>query len=271
MGNPDKLIGVIAAAGDMPVILINQLRSEGYAPYVVAIEAMADAVLPMADVTIRLGAAKQIISALKDAGCKQIIMTGKFIRPSLRQIKPDLTGAKLAFKALASSDNDALQLIAEFLAGYDIHMADLHIILPDIFAKAGVMTGKAPNKKQQSSINKALAVLDALGDYDVGQAIIVQQQRVLAVEAAEGTNAMITRAGEYKLPDLLPPIMVKMLKRGQNKRLDPPVIGAETITLAARQGVTMIAIETGGVILADRDDCLATAKRLGVSLIGVKG
>ncbi|MDA8675880.1 UDP-2,3-diacylglucosamine diphosphatase LpxI [Alphaproteobacteria bacterium] len=271
MGNPDKTIGVLAAAGDMPVILINQLRAGGYAPYVVAIEAMADAVLPMADVTIRLGAAKRIISAFKDAGCQQIIMTGKFIRPSLMQIKPDLTGAKLAFKALSRSDNDALQLIADFLAGYDIHMADLYTILPDIFAKAGVMIGKAPNKKQQASINKAMAVLDALGNYDVGQAIVIQQQRVLAIEAAEGTNAMIDRAGGNKLPDLLPPILVKMSKRGQNKQLDPPVIGAETITLAAKQGVTMIAIETGAVILADRDDCLATAKRLGVSLIGVKG
>ena len=94
---------------------------------------------------------------------------------------------------------------------------------------------------------------------------------MLAIEAAEGTNAMIDRAGGNKLPDLLPPILVKMSKRGQNKQLDPPVIGAETVKLAAKQGVTMIAIETGAVILADRDDCLATAKRLGVSLIGVKG
>ncbi|MGB2304700.1 MAG: hypothetical protein ACPH6D_08930, partial [Candidatus Puniceispirillales bacterium] len=126
MGNPDNIIGILAAAGDMPVILTSQLRASGYTPFVIAIDGMADAVLPMADITIRLGAASRIITAFKDAGCRQIIMTGKFIRPSLMQIKPDLTVAKLAFKALSTSDNNALQLIADFLAGYDLHMADLH-------------------------------------------------------------------------------------------------------------------------------------------------
>ena len=271
MGNPDNIIGILAAAGDMPVILTSQLRASGYTPFVIAIDGMADAVLPMADITIRLGAASRIITAFKDAGCRQIIMTGKFIRPSLMQIKPDLTGAKLAFKALSTSDNNALQLIADFLASYDLHMADLHQILPDIFASAGVIAGKAPTKKQQASIEKAVAVLDALGDCDVGQAVIVQQQRVLAIEAAEGTNAMICRAGDYMSPDFLPPILVKMSKHGQNKRLDPPVIGTETLTLAAENGVTMVVVEAGGVILADRDECLATARRLKMSLFGLTG
>ena len=269
MENPNQTIGILAAAGDMPVILSKQLQAAGYSTHIIAIEKMADAVLPMADAVIRLGALKKIISSFHDAGCRHMIMTGKFIRPSLMQIRPDLTGAKLALKALSESDNNALQLISDFLAGYDIEMADLQSLLPHIYATAGVMAGKKPTKKQDASIQKALTVLAALGDCDVGQAVVVQTDRILAIEAAEGTNAMISRARQYQSPDLLPPIMVKTSKLGQNKRLDPPVIGTETLAIAAEHGITMIAIEAGGVILADRDQCLEEAKRLGISLIGV--
>lgn len=271
MGNPDKTIGILAAAGQMPLILTEHLKLAGYSPHIVAIKNVADAVLPIAHSIIRLGAANKIISSFKEAGCHQIIMTGKFFRPPLIQIRPDMTMSKIIFKALSSSDNDALELVADIFARHDLHMADLKSILPDIFAPLGVMAGKAPTDKQQASIDTGLSVLDALGNSDVGQAIVVQHQRVLAIEAAEGTNEMIRRAGIYKSSDLLPPILVKMTKRGQNKKLDPPVIGEETITIAAETGITIIVVEAGGVILADRNHCLSLAEELGITLIGVNG
>jgi DUF1009 family protein len=269
--HPKRKIGVIAAAGHLPVIVTEQLLELEYDPVVVALDGIADADFPIAVERIRVGALTKIMNWFKAKACDEIVMTGRFIRPSLAAIKPDLAAASLAIKALMSSDDNALRLIKDTFAHHGLHIVDMKDVLGDLYVASGKIIGRKPTAHEQKAIHKGLTVLRLMGHSDIGQAIVVQAGRVLAVEAAEGTDAMISRAGALSDPSLSPPVLVKAAKTGQDRSLDPPVIGVETVIQAAKANITVIALGAGEVLIADRENTLAAAKTHKITIIGVEG
>ena len=268
--NLKKKIGLIAAAGHMPVIVTEQLLMLDYDPVIIALDGIADAEFPIAVEHIRVGALSKIIKYFKANDCHEILMTGRFVRPSLASIRPDFAASRLAIKALMASDDNALRLIKDTFNSYGINIADMKDILGSLYAGSGLLAGKKPNKNGQKAIQKGLSVLNLLGYSDIGQSIVVQEGRVLAVEAAEGTDAMMRRAGTLLNPSLAPPVLVKTEKAGQDQSLDPPVIGPDTVTIAASAKIAIIAIGAGEVLIADRDKTLAAAKEHQITIIGVE-
>ena len=269
--HPKRKIGLIAAAGHLPVIVTEQLLELNYDPVIVALDGIADADFPIAVECIRVGALTKIIDCFKAKACHEILMTGRFVRPSLAAIRPDLAAASLAIKALMASDDNALRLIKDTFKRYELNIVDMKDVLGELYVESGTLIGGKPSAQDHKAINKGLAVLRLMGHSDIGQAVVVQGGRVLAIEAAEGTNAMISRAGALSDPSLSPPVLVKAAKAGQDRSLDPPVIGVDTVIHAAKAKIKVIALGAGEVLIADRQKILAAAKTHHVTILGVEG
>ncbi len=143
-----------------------------------------------------------------------------------------------------------------------------HEILTEAVGASGLLGSVTPDAQAQADIERGRAVLHALGSVDVGQACVVQQGIVLAVEAVEGTDAMLARAAGLARPG---PggVLVKLVKPGQDRRTDLPTIGPRTIHAAAEAGLRGVAFEAGGTILAEREAAIAAADRMGLFLLGV--
>jgi DUF1009 family protein len=143
-----------------------------------------------------------------------------------------------------------------------------HDILADVLGPAGLLTKTAPDAAAMADVQRGIAVLGALGAADIGQACVVQQGIVLAVEAVEGTDAMLSRIASVARPG---PggVLVKLAKPGQDRRADLPTIGAATIVNAAAAGLRGIAFEAGGTILANRQEMIQAAERTGLFLTGI--
>jgi UDP-2,3-diacylglucosamine hydrolase len=143
-----------------------------------------------------------------------------------------------------------------------------HEILTEAVAPKGLLTAAAPDAQASVDVARGVEVARALGAVDVGQSCVVQQGIVLAVEAAEGTDAMLARVGTLRRPG---PggVLVKLVKPGQDRRADLPTIGPDTVLAAAAAGLRGIAFEAGGTILAERPAMVAEAERTGLFLLGL--
>jgi len=263
-------LGIIAAAGTLPKVVAEAALAQGQEVFVIPLRGVADA-----DYTgfrhqeIRVGAFDAILKALKKEGCRQVIMTGKFVRPGLASVIPDLRSSRLVVKLLSSGDNAALEIIRDEFAKEGIEIMDVTSILSDAMAAEGLIAGSDPDDVAWSSIRTGQKLLASLGPFDVGQSVVVEGNRVLAIEAAEGTDTMLDRCAALVDPDLGPAILVKMRKPDQDDRLDPPVIGATTLIRAADAGISIIAVEAGGVLIAEEDEVKAIAAARGLTIAGI--
>lgn len=263
-------LGIIAGAGMMPLLVANAARAGGRQCCIIGLEGIADADFSGNVVhRLRLGAAATILGTLAEAGCQQVILTGKVVRPSVASLRPDLLAARLLPVLLGSGDASALDHITAVFEEHGMAITGLETVLPEGFADQGVMTGRKPSSAMMAGVKAGTRILAALGAHDVGQAVVIQGSRVLALEAAEGTDAMIRRGAELADPSLAPPILVKMMKTAQDRRLDPPVIGTKTIDQAAAAGIRLIAIQHGGVFMAEKQAVLVAARKQRLTLIGV--
>ncbi|XDZ64733.1 LpxI family protein [Alphaproteobacteria bacterium LSUCC0684] len=263
-------LGIIAAAGTLPKLVAEAALARGQEVFVIALRGVADAdYSAFRHEEIRVGAFDTILKALKKEGCRQVIMTGKFVRPGLASVIPDLRSSRLVMKLLASGDNAALEMIRDEFAKEGMEVIDIKTILSDVMAGEGLIAGAEPDDAALNSIRTGQQVLAALGPFDVGQAVVVQGSRVLAIEAAEGTDAMLDRCAALVDPDLGPAVLVKMRKPDQDGRLDPPVIGATTLMRAADAGISIIAVERGGVLIAEEDEVRTIAAARGMTIAGI--
>ena len=263
--------GIIAAAGPVPLAVAQELRASGHEVVIIRLKSITDADFSSFEVhDHRLGAVSAIIDSLKSSGVEKLIMAGQFKRPKMATVMPDMRGAKILTRALGAGDDTALAIVKEELAKDGITVIDIADILKQDFATDGVMAGSAPDQDQNQAITIGVEYLNAAGQFDLGQSCVIESRRIIAVEAAEGTDAMLDRAASLRDPDLTPAVMVKMLKTGQDRSLDPPGIGVETIKRAHKAGIDVIAVESGGVMIIDPETTIKTAKDLGVGLFGLK-
>lgn len=271
-------LGLIAGAGGLPVELARACDAAGRSIFVIRLKGMADPALnawPGQDIEIaKLGA---VLSALKKAGCKAVSFAGKVHRPDFHALKPDLEGMKALPGLLAASrkGDDALlrALLSVFeRAGFTIEGADAaagRIVLSE-----GAQGAHAPGDLHQADILLAVTASRRLGELDIGQAAVACKGVVLAVEAQEGTAAVLERVAG--LPSELRGsaqarrgVLVKLPKPGQDLRVDLPTIGVETIEAVATAGLAGVVGVAGGMLIVDRDKVVALADRLGLFVYGL--
>ena len=249
-------LAVIAGQGMLPVTLADQARRQGEDVVVFRIAGQADADFSAFDGDeVPLGAVGQTRDRLVEAGCDRVVMAGKIRRPSLAQLKPDAAAVKLLAKAVGRGDDALLRAISDYLADAGIETLSPDVFMPQAMMPDGLQAGQL-DAAARVDVDRGVAVLDALGAHDVGQAVVVQDARVIAIEAAEGTDEMLRRVAALLDPSGPPAVFVKRRKAGQDTRLDLPVIGADTIRNAATAGIGVMALEAGGVLLAGESDSL---------------
>lgn len=266
-------LAVIAGQGQIPLQIAEVAVRMGYDVVIMPIAGQADADFSsFASIPIAIGSIDKTLALMLDEGCAYLVMAGKVVRPSLAALKPDASAMKLIGKAVIRGDDSLLRVIRDFFADNGIKILAPCDFMPNRLAQTGLLGGKPPNAKQRNDIALGRRVLAALGSLDVGQAVIVQAGRVLAIEAAEGTDEMLRRAAGMVDASDTPAVMVKLPKSGQDRRLDTPVIGVVTIEGAADAGIGVIAVQADGVLFAESVNTLAcTAEARGVTLLGVEG
>jgi DUF1009 family protein len=270
-------LGLIAGGGDLPAAVAQRCEAEGRAVYVVRLEGFADPHLirwPGADFGMaQIGA---ILKALKAEGCAAVCLAGIVNRPDFKSLKPDFKGATLlpGIVAAAAKGDDALlrKILSLFEAeGFAVEGAD--DILGGETLAAGPLGRISPTPEQLDDLRKALHVAEKSGELDIGQGAVVCDGLVLAVEAQEGTDAMLARVAGLPA-DLrgatgaLKGALGKAPKPIQDLRVDMPVIGPRTIELAAAAGLAGIGGVAGRLILIDRAAIIAAADRLGLYVWG---
>lgn len=223
-----------------------------------------------------LGEVGAILKSLNEAGCGEVVLAGTVRRPDFAALRPDWRGARLLPRVLAAAAKGDGALLALLVAtfeeeGFTIVGAD--DVMADLLVPSGPLAGDPPEGEALSDIVKAAALIDAIGPFDVGQAAVVCGGHVLAVEAAEGTDAMLSRCAGFDLEMRGAAgdrrgVLVKRPKPGQERRVDLPTIGARTIDLAASAGLAGVAVEAQATLFLDREEALVRAEQQGLFVFG---
>jgi DUF1009 family protein len=265
-------LGILAGAGALPFKLVEVCRSQGRDVFVLAFEGQTDprTMEGVEHAWIRLGAAASGMKLLTDAGVGEVVMAGAVERPSLTELRPDLSTTRWLARmgAAALGDDGLLSGIIRTLEAEGFTVLGVDELLKDLVAKAGTYGKVNPDEQSRRDIERGVAVARRLGEQDVGQAVVVQQGLVLAVEAIEGTDALLARAGELRREG---PggVLVKVKKPQQEERADLPSIGPRTVAGAQAAGLSGIAIEAGGGLVIDRARVVEAADAAGLFLIGL--
>lgn len=268
-------LGILAGRGDLVQGLLNHCKRSGIPYFIAAFDNQTDKNLvenhPHAFVNVaKVGA---LIDMLRTQGVDRIVMAGHFTRPdSWGSLKPDFKGALLIAKIIAkpSGDDGLLRILVNFLEGEGFKVLGVEEILgAELLAPKGLIGTVAMPESAKADIMHGLAVLKALSPLDVGQACVVQSGVVLGIEGPEGTDSLIERSGTLKSKGP-GPVLIKMLKLGQETRVDRSVIGPETIKNVAKAGFSGIAIQGGGVILLNAQETIDLANSFGVFLVGIE-
>jgi UDP-2,3-diacylglucosamine hydrolase len=270
---PVTPLGIIAGGGPLPGRVAAAARAAGREVFILGLEGFADPTVlaPFPHVMLRMGAGGRILSALRNHGCQDVVMIGPVRRPSLLDLRPDAEGARILARigrAAFLGDDGLLAAVIRVLAEEGFTVVGAHHILQEALATEGLLTKAAPDAQAMADIRRGVAVVRLLGQADVGQGCVVQQGLVLAVEAIEGTDAMLARVGALRR-DGPGGVLVKLCKPQQDRRADLPTIGPETVRNAAAAGLRGVAFEAGATILAERESCQATADAAGLFLLGL--
>ena len=266
-------LGILAGGGRLPGQVAAAARAAGRSVFMIGLEGFADpAVLaPWPYEVVRILAAGRIIAALREHGCQDLVLVGPVRRPSLLDLRPDAEGARILARigrAAFAGDDGLLAAVVRVFAEEGFRVVGAHEILNEALGPMGLLSRAGPDAVSMADIRRGVVVARALGAIDVGQGCVVQQGMVLAVEAAEGTDAMLARCAALARPGR-GGVLVKLVKPGQDRRADLPTIGPETLRGAADAGLRGVAFEAGGTILAERDAAVAAADAAGLFLLGL--
>jgi DUF1009 family protein len=266
-------LGILAGGGPLPGRVAAAAQAAGREVFLVGLEGHADAAVlaPYPHGWARLGAAGRILALLRAHHCRDVVLVGPVRRPSLLDLRPDAEGARLLARigrAAFGGDDGLLAAIVRVLAEEGFAVLGAHEVLTEAVAPRGTLGRHAPDAQALADVARGVAVARALGAVDVGQGCVVQQGIVLAVEAVEGTDAMLARAARLVRPG---PggVLVKLVKPGQERRADLPTIGPATVRAATAAGLRGLAVEAGGTLVTDRATLVAAADAAGLFLIGI--
>ncbi len=266
-------LGIIAGGGALPLQIVEACRQKKTPFHLIRLAGFADDALkelPGAD--IALGEFGALLRELKENACDAAVMAGIVKRPDFATLKLDWGAAMRLPKLLAAAargDGAVLNLLVAELEADGVAVIGAEEAVEGLAAPAGPLGARSPSQDDFADIRKAASVIAALGPYDVGQAAVVARGLVLAIEAAEGTDAMLERCAT--LPEAVRGgVLVKCPKPGQDRRVDLPVIGSDTIRRAQAAGLSGVAVESGRALVMDRAEAIRLADAAGLFVYGYK-
>jgi UDP-2,3-diacylglucosamine hydrolase len=276
-------LGLIAGNGRFPFLLLDAARAQGQAVVVAAIREETDPEMDRraaADdgITVHwlsLGELSRLIELFHKEGVEKAVMAGQVRHKQIfSSIRPDWRLAKLLLNLPTRSTDKLLGAIAKVLGDEGIELIRSTAFLEPLLAQEGVLTARAPDEEERKNIAYGLGVARALAGFDIGQTVVVAAQACVAVEAMEGTDAAIERAGQLMrslagdastLERRL--TVVKVAKPNQDMRFDVPVIGIATVETMIRAAASCLSVEAGRTLLFERDSLLERAQRAGIAIV----
>lgn len=272
-------LGLVAGGGGLPIEIAEHCEQSGRPLFVIRLKGLADAALnDFAGAEVGLAEFGKCFKALKRAGCKAVCLVGNVARPDFRTFIPDLKGLMFlpGLVAAARKGDDALlrYVVGEFeKEGFKVEGA--HEVMADLTLPAGALGRIAPDDSHVHDVGRALTVAREMGRMDIGQGAVVCDGLVLAVEAQEGTDAMLSRVAELPAdirgrPGAPRGVLAKAPKPIQDERIDLPTIGIGTVHAAARAGLAGIVGEASGLLVLDREAVIELADELGLFIYGVE-
>jgi hypothetical protein len=269
------LLGIVAGGGPFPAYVIRRCQEAGIPFYVLALKGAADPdqLKGVPQGWARPGAGARILRLLRGAGVQRLTMVGSVRRPGILQFWPDLVMLgvmiRIGWNALFGGDDALIRAIIPIVESKGFDVIAIEEILPELLADEGCYGRLAPDAEAERDIALGIETARAVGRADVGQGAVAEQGAVLAREDAAGTDAMLARLADR---DRTGPggVLVKVAKPGQQRKVDLPTIGANTVERAAAAGLRGIAIEAGSALVVDREGVAAAADEAGIFVIGVK-
>ena len=263
---------VIAGGGILPRQIADNFDPSGDRVFFLAFRNVTDpkVVVERQHEWLELGEVQKAIDAMHRNSVGKVVMAGPIHRPALSSLALDSRALKMLAKGGLKilGDDGLLSLIAKEIEKEGIKVIGIEQILPGVLTEEGLLAGPAPTKISWDDIKRGLQVLNSLGPCDVGQSLAVQEGIVLAIEAIEGTDQMIERAGSLQR-NVSGPILIKISKTNQDKRVDLPTAGPETVNNAIRSGFQGLALEANNSLLLDKDRVIKIAEKNSFFVIGV--
>jgi UDP-2,3-diacylglucosamine hydrolase len=273
-----KPLGIVCGAGIFPLAVAEAVTRRGRPVVLLALRGFADVGIErFSHEWVPFGAFGTAVRLARKHGVRDLVIIGSVHRPRLIDFRMDWTTLKLLprlAQLYRGGDDHLLSGVATILREHGFRLVGVHEVAPELVVPAGVLGAHRPSAEDETDIALGLALLRALGPFDVGQAVAICSRRVLGIEAAEGTAGLLGRLAKLRRSGLLklPPragVLVKAPKPGQSRQIDLPAVGAETVTQAAAAGLRGIAVEAGGTILADAAAMIRAADRAGLFLVGI--
>jgi UDP-2,3-diacylglucosamine hydrolase len=266
-------VGLIAGNGRFPFLVLHGARSLGREVTVIAVKEEASPELEGAardagaDLHwVSLGHLGTCISILREAGVTEAVMAGQVKHVKIFSgIIPDLTLLSVLTKLKARNTDALISAVAEVMRGKGIELLDSTAFLAPLLAPEGVLTMRAPDDLEQADFEFGYGMADAIAALDIGQTIAVKDKAVVAVEAMEGTDEVIARAGQLAGPGAR---VVKVAKPDQDMRFDVPVIGLATIAAMRAAAVSALSIDAGRTLVLDGEAVYAAANDAGMAIVG---
>jgi UDP-2,3-diacylglucosamine hydrolase len=266
-------IGLIAGNGRFPLLVLDAARALGYDVTVVAIkEEIGPELVERAAAlgaplhTVSLGQLGRCIELLRQAGCAQAIMAGQVKHAKLfANITPDWTLMQVLMRLRAKSTDALIAAIADVMRGKGIELLDSTLFLQPLLAREGHIAGPGLDEAAPADLAFGYRMADAVAGLDIGQTVVVKDQAVVAVEAMEGTDETIRRAGRLAGPGTC---VIKVAKPRQDMRFDVPVVGLPTIGVLREAGVRLLSIDAGRTLVLDGQAVADAANAAGVTIVG---
>jgi UDP-2,3-diacylglucosamine hydrolase len=266
--NVTGTLGIIAGNGVYPRLLAAGARKAGVKK--IAAAAFTDETDPILEQQVdllewmRVGQLGRLLKFFRSQDIHQAIMAGQIAPKNLFDLRPDLKALMLLGKLKERNAESIFAAIADELANIDVDLLPATTFLEDSLARPGLIAGPKLSPRQEHDVELGWNVAKEIARLDIGQTIVIKNGTIVAVEALEGTNATIKRGGTLAREGA---VVVKVSKPNQDMRFDVPVIGIETVRIAAESGVCAVAVEAGKTLLLERDAVIALANRSNISLV----
>jgi DUF1009 family protein len=270
-GGETRPLAILCGGGGFPLEVARAAKASGRPPFLVGVVGSSDpAIEAFPHVWVHMGQVGKMFAALKERAIADMALVGAMARPEFADLRFDWGALKRApelAQLFRGGDNRLLVGIA------GLRIVGAHEIAPQLLAPLGAVGARAASPEAEADLRVGAALLAALSPFDVGQGAVVANGRVIAVEAAEGTDAMLARVAELRASRRLrlqglQGVLVKAPKRGQDLRLDMPAVGPKTIEAAKRAELQGVALAAGQVLLAEREAFLREADAAGLFVLG---
>lgn len=267
-------LGLIAGNGRFPFLVLEAARDLGHEVTVVAVRGEAAADLEAAAARepraafhwVHLGQLGTCLEILRGAGVRHAVMAGQVKHTQIFSLTmPDLTMLKALARLRARNTDALIAAVAEVMREHGVELLDSTALLAPLLAPAGLLTDRAPTDEERQDLEFGYRMADAIAGLDIGQTVAIKHRAVVAVEAMEGTDETIGRAGSLAGPGV---VVVKVAKPHQDMRFDVPVVGLATVQAMRRASARVLSVDAGRTLMFEREAMIRAADESGIAIVG---